>query len=140
MSTVPCLTIIDYDAVKAGTQKVFLFTDASNTGTGAWISVDTSWDSVQLVAYDSQTLNSTPHNYPVHDCKLLVIINALNHWHPLLYSVPVHVYCDHFLLQWFHGQHNLSPHQLHWLSTLKDFDPHIEYIKGEYNTLEDYLL
>ncbi|OXH24651.1 hypothetical protein J005_05993 [Cryptococcus neoformans] len=30
VSTVPCLTIIDYDAVKAETQKVFLFTDASN--------------------------------------------------------------------------------------------------------------
>lgn len=53
VSTVPCLTVIDYDAVKAGTQKVFLFTDASNTGTGAWISVGTSRDSVQLVAYDS---------------------------------------------------------------------------------------
>ncbi|KAE8541147.1 hypothetical protein D1P53_002502 [Cryptococcus gattii VGV] len=39
VSTVPCHTVIDYDAVKAGTQQVFLFTDASNTGTGAWIGV-----------------------------------------------------------------------------------------------------
>lgn len=53
VSTVPCLTVIDYDAVKAGTQKVFLFTDASNTGTGAWIGVGTSRDSAQPVAYDS---------------------------------------------------------------------------------------
>ncbi|UOH84329.1 hypothetical protein LQV05_001125 [Cryptococcus neoformans] len=139
VSTVPCLTVIDYDAVKAGTQKVFLFTDVSNTGTGAWISVGTSWDSVQPVAYDSRTFNSAQHNYLVHDCELLAIINALNHWCPLLYSVLVHVYCDHFMLQWFLGQCNLSPHQLRWLSTLKDFDLRIEYIKGEYNTLTDYL-
>ncbi|UOH79357.1 hypothetical protein LQV05_000361 [Cryptococcus neoformans] len=146
VSTVPCLTVIDYDAVKAGTQKVFLFTDASNTSTGAWISVSTSRDSVQPVAYDSRTLNSAQRNYPVHDRELLAIINALNHWCPLLYGVPVHVYCDHFMLQWFLGQHNLllctynlSPHQLRWLSTLKDFDLHIEYIKGEYNILTDYL-
>ncbi|KAE8542768.1 hypothetical protein D1P53_000830 [Cryptococcus gattii VGV] len=45
VSTVPCLTVINYDAVKAGTQQVFLFTDASNTGTGAWIGVGTSHDS-----------------------------------------------------------------------------------------------
>ena len=139
VSTVPCLTVIDYDAVKAGTQKVFLFTDASNTGTGAWIGVGTSQDSVQPVAYDSRTFNSTQRNYPVHDHELLVIINALNHWHPLLYGVPIHIYCDHFMLQWFLGQHNLSPCQLRWLSTLKDFDLCIEYIKGEFNTLTDYL-
>ncbi|EAL23702.1 hypothetical protein CNBA3490 [Cryptococcus deneoformans B-3501A] len=65
VSTVPCLTVIDYDAVKAGTQKVFLFTDASNTGTGAWISVGTSRDSVQPVAYNSRTFNSAQSNYPV---------------------------------------------------------------------------
>lgn len=42
VSTVPCLTVIDYNAVQAGTQKVFLFTDASNTSTGMWIGVGTS--------------------------------------------------------------------------------------------------
>lgn len=78
-------------------------------------------------------------NYPVHDHELLVIINALDHWCPLLYGIPVHVYCDHFTLRWFLGQCNLSPHQLCWLSTLKDFDLCIEYIKGEFNTLADYL-
>lgn len=86
-----------------------------------------------------QNFNSAQCNYPVHDCELLVIINALNHWHPLLYGVPVHVYCDHFMLQWFHGQHNLSPCQLCWLKYPQGFDLCIEYIKGEYNTLVDYL-
>lgn len=37
------------------------------------------------------------------------------------------------------GQRNLSPRQLRWLSILKDFDLRIEYIKGEFNTLADYL-
>lgn len=139
VSTVPCLTVIDYDAAKAGTQQVFLFTDASNTGTSTWIGVGTSRDSAQPVAYDSRTFNNMQRNYPVHDHELLAIINALHHWCPLLYWVPVHVYCDHFTLQWFLGQCNLSPCQLRWLSILKDFDLHIEYIKGEYNTLADYL-
>lgn len=139
MSTVPCLTVIDYDAVQVGTQKVFLFTNTSNTSTGVWISVGTSRESVQPVAYDSRTFNSAQWNYSVHDCELLAILNALDHWRPLLYGVPVHVYCDHFTLGWFLGQHNLSPCQLRWLSTLKDFDLHIEYIKGEFNTLADYL-
>ncbi|EAL17162.1 hypothetical protein CNBN2080 [Cryptococcus deneoformans B-3501A] len=139
VSTVPCLAVIDYDAVKAGKQQVFLFTDASNTGTGAWIGVGTSRESAQPVAYDSCTFNSAQRNYPVHDRELLAIINALDHWRPLLYGIPVHVYCDHFTLQWFLGQRNLSPRQLQWLSTLKDFDLRIEYIKGEFNTLADYL-
>ncbi|EAL20358.1 hypothetical protein CNBF1680 [Cryptococcus deneoformans B-3501A] len=139
VSTVPCLAVIDYDAVKAGKQQVFLFTDASNTGTGAWIGVGTSRESAQPVAYDSRTFNSAQRNYPVHDRELLAIINALDHWRPLLYGIPVHVYCDHFTLQWFLGQRNLSPRQLRWLSTLKDFDLRIEYIKGEFNTLADYL-
>ncbi|KAE8541724.1 hypothetical protein D1P53_001896 [Cryptococcus gattii VGV] len=58
VSTVPCLTVIDYDAVKAGTQQVFLFTDASNTGTGAWIGVAPGvtvqeHDSYQLLLVDN---------------------------------------------------------------------------------------
>lgn len=110
-------------------RKVFLFTDASNTGTGAWKRVSTSRDSAQPVAYDSRTFNTAQCNYPIHDRELLAIINALHHWCLLLYGVPVHVYCDHFTLQWFLGQCNLSPHQLRRLSILKDFNLHIEYIK-----------
>ncbi|OWZ49481.1 hypothetical protein J007_02397 [Cryptococcus neoformans] len=45
-------------AVKASTLKVFLTTDASKVGMGAWIGVGTTKENAQRVAYDSRSFNS----------------------------------------------------------------------------------
>ncbi|KAE8542769.1 hypothetical protein D1P53_000831 [Cryptococcus gattii VGV] len=139
VSTVPCLATIDYDAVKAGTLKVFLIMDVSKVGMGAWIGVGTTKENVQPVAYDSCSFNSAQRNYSTHERELLTIVHALDHWRLFLYGIPVYAFTDHFMLKWFLGQCNLSPHQICWLDILKDFDVCIEYIKGEHNILADHL-
>lgn len=139
VSTVPCLTTIDYDAVKAGTLKVFLTTDASKVGMGAWIGVSTTKENAQPVAYDSRSFNSAQRNYSTHERELLAIVHSLDHWRPFLYGIPVYAFTDHFTLKWFLGQRNLSSRQIRWLDILKDFDVRIEYIKGEHNVLADHL-
>ena len=139
VSTVPCLTTIDYDAVKAGTLKVFLTTDASKVGMGAWIGVGTTKENAQPVAYDSRSFNSAQRNYSTHERELLAIVHSLDHWRPFLYGIPVYAFTDHFTLKWFLGQRNLSSRQIRWLDILKDFDVRIEYIKGEHNVLADHL-
>lgn len=115
MSIVPCLATIDYDAVKAGTLKVFLIMDVSKVGMGAWIGVKTTKEHAPPVTYDSCSFNSAQCNYSTHERELLTIVHALDHWHPFLYGIPVYAFTDHFTLKWFLGQCNLSSQQIHWL-------------------------
>lgn len=105
----------------------------------AWIGVGTTKENAQPVAYDSRSFNSAQHNLSTHERELLAIVHALDHWRPFLYGIPVYTFTDHFVLKWLVGQCNLSPQQIRWLDILKDFDVHIEYIKGENNVLADYL-
>lgn len=113
--------------------------DASKVGMRAWIGVGTTKENAQPVAYDSRSFNSAQRNLSTHERELLAIVHALDHWRPFLYGIPVYTFTDHFVLKWLVGQRNLSPQQICWLDILKDFDVHIEYIKGENNVLADYL-
>lgn len=83
---------IDYNAVKAGTLKVFLTTDASKIGMGVWIVVGTTKENAQPVAYDSRSFNSAQRNYSTHELELLAIVHPHDRWRPFLYCIPVYVF------------------------------------------------
>ncbi|AFR94521.1 hypothetical protein C343_02605 [Cryptococcus neoformans C23] len=96
-------------AVKASTLKVFLTTDASKVGMGAWIGVGTTKENAQRVAYDSRSFNSAQRNYSMREREFLAIVHSLDQWRPFLYGIPVYAFTDHFTLKWFLGQGNLCP-------------------------------
>ena len=81
----------------------------------AWIGVGTTKENAQPVAYDSHLFNSAQRNYSTHEHELLAIVHSLDHWCPFLYGIPVYAFTDHFTLNWFLGQRNLSSRQIRWL-------------------------
>ncbi|UOH82509.1 hypothetical protein LQV05_005214 [Cryptococcus neoformans] len=131
------LSPLSHDAVLAGQINLYLFTDASNTGIGAWLGTGPSPDQAQPIAYDSRSLTSAERNYPVHEKELCAIIHALKEWRPLLLGLPVHVMTDHATLKWFFQQPNLSEHQKRWLLVLANYDLHISHIPGVTNVIAD---
>ncbi|UOH85548.1 hypothetical protein LQV05_002376 [Cryptococcus neoformans] len=131
------LSPLSHDAVLAGQINLYLFTDASNTGIGAWLGTGPSPDQAQPIAYDSRSLTSAERNYLVHEKELCAIIHALKEWHPLLLGLPVHVMTDHATLKWFFQQPNLSERQRRWLLILADYDLHISHIPGVTNVIAD---
>jgi hypothetical protein len=53
--------------------KIYVTTDASDTGSGAILSFGPSYDLARPVAYDSRSFKAAELNYPVHEKELLVL-------------------------------------------------------------------
>jgi hypothetical protein len=54
-----------------------LYTDASDTGTGAMLCQKDSSDQLRLIACTSRKLNPHEMNYPTHEKELLALVDAL---------------------------------------------------------------
>lgn len=136
VTSVNCLVVIDYTDTS---KKIFVTTDASDWRTGAILSWGETWETARPVAYDSYQLNAAEKNYPVHEKELLAIIKALKKWRTSLLGYEFEVHTDHYTLQYFQTQKDLSCRQVCWSEFLADFELKIKYIQGEDNTAADAL-
>jgi hypothetical protein len=101
-----CLTTIDYTQMPE--YRIFVTTDASDTGSGAVLSFRRTFESAKPVAFDSKTFKKAELNYPVHEKELLAIVRALEKWRFDLIGVPFTVLTDHHTLECFETQRHLS--------------------------------
>lgn len=67
-----CLTTIDPALMPE--HKIFVTTDASDTGSSAILSFGKSYETARPVAYESRSFKGAELNYPVHEKELLAII------------------------------------------------------------------
>jgi len=105
-SSPACLTTID--AVLMPQHKIFVTTDASDTGSGAVLTFGPTYEQAQPVAYDSRSFKGAELNYPVHEKELLAIVQALLKWCTELLGYQFEVWTDHHTLEHFGTQQDLS--------------------------------
>jgi RNase H-like domain found in reverse transcriptase len=91
--------------------KIYVTTDASDTCSGALLSFGPSWETARPVAFESTTFKGAELNYPVHEKKLLAIIQALKKWHTDLVGSMFLVFTDHKTSENFNTQKELSRRQ-----------------------------
>ena len=132
-----CLTTIDPRLMPG--HKIFVTTDASDTGSGAILSFGPSYHLARPVAYDSRSFKGAELNYPVHEKELLAIIRALAKWRTDLLGYRFEIWTDHKTLLHFDNQRNLSRRQAQWMEFLSQYDTSINYIPGEENCVADAL-
>jgi len=98
-----------FEAVKAGADKhkvlrpidnnnpdmIWLFTNASHTGTGAWIGLGPSRDAARPGAFHSRTVTASQSNYPTHQQETLAIIEAMEALAPHLLHRQFTLVTDH---------------------------------------------
>ena len=74
-------------------------------------------------------------NYDVHDCELLAIIKALEHWKHYLEGTrhSFEIWTDHCNLIYFQTAHDLSRRQARWSLFLSQFDFQLSYKAGTTN-------
>ena len=101
-----CLTTIDHDNM--GDNQIFITCNSSNWRTGAVLSYGLTWETAHPIAFDSMALKSAQLNYPVHKKELLVIICALQKWRSDPLGTPISFYMDHWTLENFDHQKDLS--------------------------------
>ena len=132
-----CLTTIDPRLMPEN--KIFVTTDASDTGSGAILSFGPSYELVRPVAYDSKSFKGAELNYPVHEKELLAIIRALGKWRTDLLGFRFEIWTDHKTLIHFESQRDLSRRQARWMEFLSQYDASINYLPGDKNCVADAL-
>jgi RNase H-like domain found in reverse transcriptase/Reverse transcriptase (RNA-dependent DNA polymerase)/Integrase zinc binding domain len=137
VTSTDCLTTIDPRLMPE--YKIFVTTDASDTGSGAILSFGPSYKLARPVAYDSRSFKGAELNYPVHEKELLAIIRALGKWRTDLLGYRFEIWTDHKTLIHFENQKDLSRRQARWMEFLAQYDASINYIPGENNCVADAL-
>ena len=74
---------------------IWLFTDASLTGTGAWIGHGATRDTVRPAALHSRKLTPSQSNYPTYQQETLTIVQAMEAVAPHLLHKEFTVVTDH---------------------------------------------
>ena len=118
---------------------IWLFTDASPTGTGAWIGQGATRDAVRPAAFHSRELTPSQSNYPTHQQETLTIVEGIEAFALHLLHKEFTVVTDHESLTKLMKQKNLCGQQQRWINHISRFDFKIEYQLGAKNLLADYL-
>ena len=126
---------IDYD----NSDMIWLFTEASPTGMGAWIGQGPTSDTGRPASFHSRKLTCTQSIYPTHQQETLAIIEAMESFAHLLLHRHFTVVTDHESLTKLMTQKNLSRRQQRWLTHISKYDFEIEYQPRAKSFLADYL-
>jgi len=118
---------------------IWLFTDTSHTGTGAWRGEGPTRDGARPAAFHNRELTPSESNYPTHQQETLATIEAMEAFTPHLLHRQFTVVTDHESLHKLMTQKNLNGRQQKWLMHISHFEFEIEYQPGAKNFLADYL-
>jgi len=118
---------------------IWLFTDASPTGTGTWISQGATRDAARPSAFHSRKLAPSQSNYPTHQQEALAIIEAMEAFAPHLLHRQFTVVTDHESRTKLMTQKNLNRRQQRCQTDISRFNFKIEYQPAVKNFLADHL-
>ena len=109
---------IDYNKA----DMIWLFTDASPTGMGAWIGQGRTRDAARPAAFRSRKLTPSQSDCPTHKQETLAIIVAMEAFAPRLLHRHFTVVAGHESLTKLMTQKNLNGRQQRWLTHISHFD------------------
>jgi len=124
---------LDYESM----EPIFLVTDASLISTGAWVGQGPSVSEIRSAAFHSRKFNSGQLNYSTFDKELLAIVDALEHFRPVLSGCRFTILTDHKPLVGFPKQTELLGRQVRWQNMINSFMCTIQYIDGYKNVIAD---
>ena len=130
------LTPLDYSNLA---DPIWLFTDASLTGTGAWVGQGPTPESAKPASFHSRKLTSAQTNYPTYQQEALAIVEAVKSFDHLLAGTKFTIVTDHQSLQYMMHQRNLGERQQRWANFLTRYEFEILYRRGRTNYLADAL-
>ncbi len=92
-------------------------------------------DVLHLIVFYSKNMSSAECNYEIYDKKLLIIIQAFEHWRLelKLINISIKMFIDHQALISLMKDKKLSQQQMHWVQKLADFNFKIMYQSDKQN-------
>ncbi|GFX69652.1 retrovirus-related Pol polyprotein from transposon opus [Trichonephila clavipes] len=110
-------------------KQLILDTDATHESIGAVLSQEIDGQE-RIIAYFTKYLSKPERNYYVTRKELLVIIKAVEHFHPYLYGRRFLLRTDHASLTWLLNFKNLKVQIARWIQRLQEYDMEICHTKG----------
>jgi hypothetical protein len=108
---------LDYEQIKKGRVNVFLVTDASKVGTGAFICHGHKYEDAKtnIAALHSRKFSASQGNYHITDQECLAIVDALKAFETRLLGIPFTIVTDHEALQYMISNEIKSSRQMRWM-------------------------
>jgi hypothetical protein len=105
---------LDYEQIKKGRVNVFLVTDASKVGTGAFICHGHKYEDAKrnIAALHSRKFSASQGNYHTTDQECLAIVDALKAFETRLLGIPFTIVTDHQALQYMISNEIKSSRQM----------------------------
>ncbi len=117
------------------TCKTILKTDSFNYVNNEVLSQYDDEDVLHLIVFYSKNMSSAECNYKIYDKKLLIIIQAFEHWwfKLKLIDISIKMFIDHQALISLMKDKKLSQQQMRWVQKLADFNFKIMYQSDKQN-------
>ena len=93
----------------------------------------------KVITYFSKVLSKSERNYCVTRRELLVVVEAIKHFHTYLYGVKFTNRTDHGSLRWLLNFKNLEGQLCCWAKLLATYNYTIEYCAGKLHGNADAL-
>ncbi|KAF8644621.1 hypothetical protein AX14_009382 [Amanita brunnescens Koide BX004] len=120
-------------------EKIWVISDASATGIGAWYGQGPTWDACRPAGFISRKFTPAQMNYCTWEQELLGVLEALLRWEDKLLGLPFTIVTDHQALTFFNEAPTRSQRRMRWWEYIGRFDFKMQYLKGEKNKVADSL-
>jgi len=109
---------------------IWLITNASDTGVGAWVGQGETADTVRPAALHSRKFSNAQRNYGTTDKEALAIVDALTAFYHLLAGNEFTIVTDHQPLMYLKTSRIPTKKQLRWRGYIGQFRTKIIYWPG----------
>jgi hypothetical protein len=132
---------LKYRDIKKGKTNVFLVTDASKIGVGAFICHGNVYEDARnnIAALHSRKFTSAQEHYMTTEQECLAMVDALKAFETRLLGIPFTIITDHQALQFILNSEIKTSRQIRWLEYMQRFNFTIKYAPGSTNILADAL-
>ena len=95
----------------------------------------------RLIGIYSKKLNTAQQKYSAHDKEALAIYKALRYFRYYILGDKVNLLTDHkpLISLMETSEERMSEMKRRWISEIQAYNIQIDYIKGKYNNIADYL-
>ena len=118
---------------------MFLITDASVSGVGAYYGQGKDWKTCRPAGFMSKKFSLAQCSYFTWEQEILAVLEGLSRWEDKLIGRPITVVTDHKALTFFMTQSRMSNRQIRWWEYISRFNFEVLYVPGEQNKVADAL-
>src|SRR5258705_4146472 len=126
---------LDYESK----EPIYLVTDASALGIGAWIGQGPTLSDIRSTGFYSRKFNAAQSRYNTTDKELFAIITGLQHFQPQLLGTKFTILTDHKAALAFRENKDVNDQHVRWQMLMSIFEFDMQHLDGKRNVLADAL-